>query len=236
MKRLRLISFVLISVLLFCLFLKNDEIRTSAAYTTAGRGMISLTLQAMEKNSENPRVALTFDDGPSKKYTPLLLKGLKARNIHASFFLMGKNIEENKDIVKQMHDDGHLIGNHTYDHVLLNKIPAEKAREEIEKTNNIIFEITGVYPSYIRPPFGAWRNNMELSVTMFPVFWDVDTLDWKSRNVNSILDIVRNHVHDGSIILMHDEYETSVEAALKIIDLLTEKGYDFVTVDQLLVL
>ncbi|MDY4693114.1 MAG: polysaccharide deacetylase family protein [Blautia sp.] len=236
MKRLRLISFVLISVLLFCLFLKNDEIRTSAAYTTAGRGMISLTLQAMEKNSENPRVALTFDDGPSKKYTPLLLKGLKARNIHASFFLMGKNIEENKDIVKQMHDDGHLIGNHTYDHVLLNKIPAEKAREEIEKTNNIIFEITGVYPSYIRPPFGAWRNNMELSVTMFPVFWDVDTLDWKSRNVNSILDIVRNHVHDGSIILMHDEYGTSVEAALKIIDLLTEKGYDFVTVDQLLVL
>lgn len=77
---------------------------------------------------------------------------------------------------------------------------------------------------------------MELSVTMFPVFWDVDTLDWKSKNVNSILNIVRNHVHDGSIILMHDEYETSVEAALKIIDLLTEKGYDFVTVDQLLVL
>ena len=80
-----------------------------------------------------------------------------------------------------MRKDGHLIGNHTWDHVQLDKIPAEKARLEIEKTNNRIYEASGIYPSYVRPPFGAWIKDMELSVTMLPVFWDVDTLDWKRK-------------------------------------------------------
>ena len=106
---------------------------------------------------------------------------------------------------------------------------------EIEKTNNRIYEATGVYPSYVRPPFGAWLKDMELSVTMLPVFWDVDTLDWKSQNIGSILSIVEKEVRDGSIILMHDGYQTSVDAALKIVDLFSEKGYVFVTADQLLV-
>ena len=133
-----------------------------------------------------------------------------------------------------MRKDGHLIGNHTWDHVQLDKIPAEKARLEIEKTNNRIYEASGIYPSYVRPPFGAWIKDMELSVTMLPVFWDVDTLDWQSQNPESILDIVRKNVQDGSIILMHDSYDSSVRAALAIADELTEKGYDFVTADQLL--
>jgi len=164
----------------------------------------------------------------------MLLDGLKKRNIRASFFLIGENIEGNEDILLQMRKDGHLIGNHTWDHVQLDKIPAEKARLEIEKTNNRIYEASGIYPSYVRPPFGAWIKDMELSVTMLPVFWDVDTLDWQSKNIDSILSIAQKQVHDGSIILMHDGYQTSVDAALKIADLFTEKGYVFVTADQLL--
>ncbi|MBS1334331.1 MAG: polysaccharide deacetylase family protein, partial [Blautia sp.] len=183
---------------------------------------------------EPPRIALTFDDGPNARYTPILLDGLKKRNIRASFFLIGENIEGNEDILLQMRKDGHLIGNHTWDHVQLDKIPAEKARLEIEKTNNRIYEASGIYPSYVRPPFGAWIKDMELSVTMLPVFWDVDTLDWQSKNIDSILSIAQKQVHDGSIILMHDGYQTSVDAALKIADLFTEKGYVFVTADQLL--
>ena len=177
---------------------------------------------------------MTFDDGPNARYTPMLLDGLKKRNIRASFFLIGENIEGNEDILLQMRKDGHLIGNHTWDHVQLDKIPAEKARLEIEKTNNRIYEASGIYPSYVRPPFGAWIKDMELSVTMLPVFWDVDTLDWQSKNIDSILSIAQKQVHDGSIILMHDGYQTSVDAALKIADLFTEKGYVFVTADQLL--
>ena len=189
---------------------------------------------AVFAEQDRPRAALTFDDGPHAKYTPMLLEGLRKRGIHASFFLMGKNIEGKEKIVEQMQKDGHLIGNHTYDHVQLNKLPGDQACEQILKTNNAIYEITGEYPTYLRPPYGAWPKNLELCVTMLPVFWDVDTLDWKSKNIDSILSIAQTQVHDGSIILMHDGYQTSVDAALKIADLFTEKGYVFVTADQLL--
>ena len=181
-----------------------------------------------------PKVALTFDDGPNSKYTPVLLEGLKERGVHATFFLMGKNIEGKEDLVKQIQADGHLIGNHTYDHVELDKISKENAKEEINTTNQEIYEITGIYPEWIRPPYGAWRKNLDFYVTMFPVLWDIDTLDWKSKNVESVLQIVKSQVEDGSIILMHDAYQSSVDAALQIVDILQEEGYEFVTVDELI--
>ena len=248
MKR-TLIFFEILCIIFFLLFSSADR-RTQFLTSLAGPGMLSLVKQASAKATasedfstdttaripveEPPRIALTFDDGPNARYTPILLEGLKKRNIRASFFLIGENIEGNEDILLQMRRDGHLIGNHTWDHVQLDKIPAERARLEIEKTNNRIYEASGIYPSYVRPPFGAWIKNLELSVTMFPVFWDVDTLDWKSQNVDSILSVAEKQIHDGSIILMHDGYQTSVDAALKIADLFTEKGYVFVTADQLL--
>lgn len=248
MKR-TLIFFEILCMIFFLLF-SSVYRRTQFLTSLAGPGMLSLVKQASAKATafedfstdtiagipveESPRIALTFDDGPNAQYTPILLDGLKKRNIRASFFLIGENIEGNEDILLQMRKDGHLIGNHTWDHVQLDKIPAEKARLEIEKTNNRIYEASGIYPSYVRPPFGAWIKDMELSVTMLPVFWDVDTLDWQSKNIDSILSIAQKQVHDGSIILMHDGYQTSVDAALKIADLFTEKGYVFVTADQLL--
>lgn len=254
---------VLCTLLVLSLFFSDADRRIHTLTILAGPGMISLVSQSLNarpqtstallKNSagqttvaeisdvtdistkESPRIALTFDDGPNATYTPLLLDGLRERNIHASFFLVGENIEGNEEILQQMQKDGHLIGNHTWDHVQLNQISSQKARLEIEKTNNRIYEVTGIYPSYVRPPFGAWIKDMELSVTMFPVFWDVDTLDWKSKNISCILSIAEKEVHDGSIILMHDGYQTSVDAALQITDIFTRKGYTFVTADQLLV-
>ena len=246
----RTLIFGEILCMIFFLFFSSADRRTQFLTSLAGPGMLSLVKQASAKATasedfsigtnagitveEPPRIALTFDDGPNARYTPILLDGLKKRNIRASFFLIGENIEGNEDILLQMRRDGHLIGNHTWDHVQLDKIPAEKARLEIEKTNNRIYEASGIYPSYVRPPFGAWIKDMELSVTMLPVFWDVDTLDWQSKNIDSILSIAQKQVHDGSIILMHDGYQTSVDAALKIADLFAEKGYVFVTADQLL--
>lgn len=151
------------------------------------------------------------------------------------FFFWAKNVKENQELVQRMQAEGHLLGNHTYNHVQLNKIPETTARQEILKTNNEIYEATGKYPEYMRPPYGAWKKNMELCVEMLPVFWDIDTLDWKSQNVDAILKAAGEEPEDGSIILMHDEYQTSVEAALLIIDRLKEKGYEFVTVDELIV-
>lgn len=232
MKRKKWIAGIL-GIAAAALFFSARETRETAAKIIAGKGMVRLVEQSV---TEPPKVALTFDDGPSSKYTPTLLAGLKERQIHATFFLMGKNIQGNEKIVKQMQEEGHLIGNHTYNHVQLDKISVRKAREEIEKTSNEIYEITGRYPTYIRPPFGAWRKDLDLSVTMFPVFWDVDTMDWKSKNVSQVMQIVNRQVHDGAIILMHDGYQTSVEAALQVVDTLTKEGYEFVTVDQLLVM
>lgn len=207
-----------------------------AQYGQKAAEPVAKTISDRSETEDRPRAALTFDDGPHVTYTPMLLDGLRQRGIHATFFLMGKNIEGKEDIVKQMQKDGHLIGNHTYDHVQLDKLPGDQACQQILKTNNEIYEITGEYPLYLRPPYGAWPKNLELCVTMLPVFWDVDTLDWKSKNVRSVENIVKRQVKDGSIILMHDSFSTSVEAALEIADMLTEEGYDLVTADQLLVM
>ena len=213
-----------------------QTIGNKAARLVAGEGMLRLMEQElMEQSQAHPEVALTFDDGPSPKYTPLLLDGLKERNVRATFFLLGKNVKENQELVQRMQAEGHLLGNHTYNHVQLNKIPETTARQEILKTNNEIYEATGKYPEYMRPPYGAWKKNMELCVEMLPVFWHIDTLDWKSQNVDAILKAAGEEPEDGSIILMHDEYQTSVEAALLLIDRLKEKGYEFVTVDELIV-
>lgn len=209
--------------LLICHFYTTTE---NSLNQTAGRTSVTKV--------EAPRVALTFDDGPNARYTPLLLEGLRKRNIHATFFLLGENIPENEELLLQMQKDGHLIGCHTWSHVQLDKISPSSANREILKTNSLIYHITGTYPTCLRPPYGAWKKDLELPVTMLPVFWDVDTLDWQSQNPESILDIVRKNVQDGSIILMHDSYDSSVRAALAITDELTEKGYDFVTADQLL--
>lgn len=222
MKRSVCISGILILGICFCLWQYSGV-----------KKVLSVSSQDM---GEPPKVALTFDDGPSREYTPKLLDGLKERNVCASFFLMGKNIEGNEELVQRIQEEGHLIGNHTYNHVCLNQISDGQAKEEIEKTSNKIYEITGEYPVFIRPPFGEWKKDLELSVPMFPVFWDVDTLDWKSKNVSQVLRIVDRQVHEDSIILMHDGYETSVEAAFEIIDRLRGEGYEFVTVDRLLIL
>lgn len=196
----------------------------------AGQGM----LQLVEQSVQHPRAALTFDDGPDSRHTSLLLDGLKERGIKASFFLLGEKIEQYPELVRRMQEEGHLVGNHTYHHVQLDKLNEAKAREEILKTNNLIYETTGVYPQYMRPPFGAWKKNLELCVEMIPVFWTIDTLDWKVQNTEKIVRTVQEQIEDGAIILMHDEYDTSVEAALKVADGLKEQGYELVTVDQLI--
>ncbi len=227
-KRLWLISAVM-TILLGAFHSAGTEMLKK----TAGKAEEETFQEGQEEN--RPLAALTFDDGPSAEYTPRLLDGLKERNIKASFFLLGRNIPGNEEIVERMQEEGHLIGNHTYNHVQLSAISEAEAREEILKTNNIIYEITGNYPQYMRPPFGSWKKNLELCVEMIPVFWNIDTMDWKSQDVSSILNIVFTEAEDGAIILMHDEYETSVEAALQIADHLMKEGYEFVTADRLIV-
>lgn len=180
------------------------------------------------------KVALTFDDGPHPVYTPQLLDGLNERGVHATFFVVGKNILGNEALLKRMETEGHLIGNHTYSHVKLSELDIARACAEVEKTNALICEVTGKEPEFIRPPFGEWKKAMECSFEMIPVLWDVDPLDWTTKNTALVVERVLKDTKPGDIILLHDYYQSSVDAALEIVDALTEKGYEFVTVDDLI--
>lgn len=198
-----------------------------------GEQMQENVLETMTSvNPEKPMIALTFDDGPSR-YSEALLDGLKARNVQVTFFLLGVNMEGNERLVKRMEEEGHLLGNHTYHHVQLNKVSGREAADEILITNNRIFEISGEYPDYIRPPYGEWDEHLEEQVEMIPVFWTVDSLDWKLQDAKAIRDHVMENVQEGDIILMHDGYESSVEAALEIVDQLLAEGYQLVTADRM---
>ena len=180
-----------------------------------------------------PRVALTFDDGPSTKYTEKLLKGLKKRGVKATFFLTGERISYSEKIVKRMKKDGHVIGNHTYTHIDLAKTGYNEAKKEIEDTNNAIKEITGEKPKFLRPPYGDWNEKLLEETDMSIVLWSVDPEDWKDRNADVVAKRVIKSTRPGDIILLNDIFGTSVDAALKIVDELQSKGYQFVTVDQI---
>lgn len=191
--------------------------------------------QKQEKPAEDKTIALTFDDGPHPKYTPRLLAGLKERGVRATFFLIGQNIDGNEDIIRQMDEDGHLIGNHSQKHMQLTREQAKEACEQINRTNEKIREITGETPEYVRPPYGSWSEELECMVPMKVALWNLDPLDWKTQNKDRIVRHIVSHVEDGSIVLLHDVYDASVEAALEVVDILSAKGYHFVTVDELLI-
>lgn len=192
--------------------------------------------ETAEAEEVPPQVALTFDDGPHRIYTKNLLDGLRERGVKATFFVVGKNIPGNEDLILQMEEDGHLIGNHTYDHADISKLSDKENCLELQKTSELVKEITGHATAYVRPPFGNWKDSMDCQVSMIAVKWTLDTLDWKSKNVTEIVKKVMQQVSDHDMILMHDYYATSVEAALQIVDILQRQGYEFVTAEDLILL
>ena len=202
---------------------KMEDVREACGYVSASATPV-----------EAPKIALTFDDGPSAAWTPALLDGLKERGVKATFFLIGENADKNPEIVKRMAEEGHLIGNHTYHHVELTKVSENEARLELADTSAVIVRITGKEPEYMRPPFGAWQRKLEQEIQMLPVLWTIDPLDWTTENQDEIVNKVVTEAEENDIILLHDCYKSSVEAGLRIVDILQEEGFVFVTVDELL--
>jgi peptidoglycan/xylan/chitin deacetylase (PgdA/CDA1 family) len=186
------------------------------------------------EEKDKMKIAITFDDGPHPYYTEQLLKGLRERGVKATFFLMGENVEAYPEIVKEIYEDGHLIGNHTYSHMQLTSGNREKFKEELLRTNEVIKQITGEAVLYVRPPYGSWDKEFEKELSMFPVLWTIDPKDWCSKDAAGIAGTVCAKARENGIILMHDQYQTSVTAALSVVDTLTERGYEFVTVDEIM--
>lgn len=188
-------------------------------------------------------VALSFDDGPDMRFTPLVLDMLKKHDIKATFFLMGHRAKEHAEIVRRIHDEGHAIGNHTYWHPNLPKEELERLDWEVRETEKVIENIVGFKPKLFRSPYGALNEEMVETLNRLDhkvIGWDVDSLDWKQLPTDVIADNVLSNVSPGSIILMHDGGDWTmnlmgtVESLDKIITKLKDDKIEFVTIPELL--
>ena len=184
-------------------------------------------------------VALTFDDGPGA-HTARLLDVLKGRGIRATFFVQGRNIAAKYEpLLKRMDAEGHAIGNHSQNHENLKTLSAAGVKKAMNACTDRIEKILGHRPVVMRCPYGNCNNTVKSYAAeegVAIIQWDVDTLDWKYRNTNSIMNYTFKNVRDGSIILMHDIHSTTVDAVPTVVDRLIKEGYTFVTVPELLTL
>lgn len=190
-----------------------------------------------EKKTEEPveadkTVALTFDDGPSS-FTDRLLDCLEANNAKATFFMVGQEVYNFPDAVKRMESLGCELGNHTYSHTDLTSLDPEGISAEVGGTDEALLDLVGHGATVLRPPFGSIDDNVRATVGTPMILWSIDTLDWETQDVQQTVDTIMSQVQDGSIILMHDIFQTSVEAAEIVIPQLIEQGYKLVTVHEL---
>ena len=196
--------------------------------------------------SQNKVVALTFDDGPSSKWTPLILDELKKAGVKATFFMLGEHVAKYPDVARRVAQEGHEIGNHTYTHHVLLYYKPDELIKEVRDAQNIIYNTTGQVTRYFRPP-KAWVTNQEKAqlqeMGYKVVLWSLNSKDWVSFDDKYIVKYIIHHVRPGDIILFHDSggvfsteggnRKETVLAILRIIERLKERGYSFVTVSEL---
>ncbi len=221
------------SVLLFVGYKKNKSETVNQTQQT------DTTVNEEQENVidiTKPMIALTFDDGPSA-HTQRLLDIFKTYGGKGTFFVLGSTLDSRQEALRQIAKDGHEIGNHSWSHSKLTELSTDAVKKEITDTRNKIYDITGVDCTLVRPPHGAFNDRIqsigkELGVSF--VNWSVDTLDWKTKNANAVYKEIMEYVADGNIILCHDLHKTTVDAMERAIPDLIEKGYQLVTVSELL--
>ena len=185
-------------------------------------------------------VALSFDDGPHKTQTDAVLDVLKKHNIKATFFVIGKNARENPEVLRRIADEGHEIGHHTYSHSLKKKVSEKVIEEEITKNEETILELCELQTRLLRPPGGRVDSNLLKIAERLDykiILWDVDTRDWAHTPTDRIVDNVLKNTQNGSIILFHDYVFGNSDTAIAldtVITELTKKGFNFVTVGELI--
>ena len=176
-------------------------------------------------------VALTFDDGPSI-YTKEIIDTLKKHEVSATFFILGNKVKPYQELLNESLSNGNILGNHSYNHKWLIKLNEDELNNQIIKTNEEIKLYTGFTPTLLRPTYGSVNNKVK-HLNMDIVLWTVDTMDWKYRNVSTIVSRATKKLKDGDIILMHDIYKTSALAVDKIITEIKKQGFELVTIPEL---
>lgn len=211
MKGKQILSFILVAVLLITL--------------------IPTPVQAAKGGK---LIALTFDDGPHRTYTKQLLDGLKQRGVNVTFFMVGSNAASYSDLVQRAYDEGHEIGNHTYSHPNLNTLGRDGVKSQLSSTAAVLDMACGSGTDYlVRPPYGNANATVLPALGSPAIIWSVDTNDWKYRDSNHVYNHIINNASDGAIVLCHDIYSTTVSGALRAVDTLLARGYEFVTVSEL---
>ena len=182
-----------------------------------------------------PRIALTFDDGPSE-VTNRVLDVLEVAGAKATFFVLGERVEHYTSELRRMAAGGFQIGNHTWSHEYISRISEEELRSTITRTNDVIREACGVTPTVMRPPGGVWSNDaLDVLADMgFPaVFWHTDPRDWETEDALSIIDSVFHNVLAEDVVIMHDLYESTADAVEAIVPEFVSHGIELVTIDEL---
>lgn len=187
-----------------------------------------------DKNKKT--IAFSFDDGPSGKYTREIVDALKDNKAKATFFMVGNKMNNYKSSLLYVYENNLEIGSHTYSHINMKKKTINQIEEELKKTNDIFYNITGSNINLVRPPYGAYNDNILNNIDYPFITWNIDTNDWRYRNKEHIVNHILANVTDGSIILMHDSYESTVEAVKEVLPRLYALGYQVVTVSDLAVL
>lgn len=180
-----------------------------------------------------PMVALTFDDGPSANATQRILEVLNENYSHATFFVVGTNAEKYPELLAEIASNGCELGNHTYEHKDLTKLDLAGREEQIDLVNRAVNKATGEDTTIVRPPYGAYDEDVLNELQVPVALWNLDTEDWSSRNAQVIVDNVMSQVEDGDIILMHDIYDSTAEAVELLVPMLKEQGYQIMSVSEM---
>jgi len=182
-----------------------------------------------------PMVALTFDDGPHPKNTPPIIETLKQYNSVATFFEVGYMLKNYSYVSLSAKEIGCEIGSHTYNHINLKKASKQERINELKKMDELYFNIFNEYPKLLRPPYGAYTNDLTNITEQALILWSIDTNDWQSRNKKKIIKHIKEQGNlDGQVILMHSIYESTAEAVKELVPWLIEEGYQLVTITELI--
>ena len=203
-------------------------------YYPAIRGYMTEEARAQTDNTAYYKTcALTFDDGPSRTNTTVLLNNLMSEGSLATFFVLGNRIEEYVDIVQKEHDNGHAVASHNWNHVDIRKTSTANIRSMRDKVDRQMIAAFGLPAPYDRVPYGLYPQMIKAKVGWAYIQWSVDTYDWRDRSTKAVLATVKKEIHDGAIILCHDIKDNTPESAKQICRWLAENGYIMLTVDEL---
>lgn len=188
------------------------------------------------------KVAITFDDGPDYYYTVKILDILKHENVPATFFVTGKNAEKYPEVLKRIHREGHVIGNHSWNHPDFSKLSLDEVKQEISQTEELFQQLLQISPTFVRPPFGAMNDQLRQYIQQSPytvIHWSIDTKDWTEKPAEEIMEVVRKELKGGDILLFHSagggqSLQGTVDVLPQVIQYIRQQGLEPVTVDQLI--